>query len=38
MGKQKKELQKPLSRSSALKRAKRITANHKVLAKLQNEA
>ena len=37
MGKQKRELQKPLSQKSRLKRAKRLAANYKVLAKLQKE-
>lgn len=37
MGKQKKELQKPLSRSSALKRAKRTQANFEVLKSLETK-
>ena len=35
MGKQKKENQKPKSRASVLKAAKRLTANNAVLSKLE---
>lgn len=38
MGKQKRELQKPLSHKSKLKRTKRVNANNRVLDKLQKEA
>ena len=37
MGKQKKENRKPTSKASVLKKAKRIAANYKVLAKLEKQ-